>query len=317
MRPGSAILTALLLAAVRPAAGSEGTNAVTSLTTNQFAARMDLWHAAISGRIVTTVDRVDRFFADDRVLEDTKETTVRAGIGVEWDEAEGAALKTRFNARLALPRIEQRLQLVADNFTETDEPLKSAQVRNSLRESSPDAGIRYIVKDEGPIRFSGDAGLRLGNHPQVFGKLRARLVVPFDPWEMRLTQTAQWYSRDGFGETSEMRWSRLLRQDWIFRSSSRLSWREDRDGVTPAQSLTWQRAVGNSWGHRISLDAEWPEVPSTTEASYVISYGFRRLMHRDWLFMEVIPGVDFAQTRDYEPNPRLAVIFEILFGGRR
>lgn len=317
MRPGFVILPALLIAAVRPAAGAGASNAVPPGATNRVAARVDLWHAAISGRLVSTVDRVDRFFGDERVLEDNKETTVRAGIGVEWNEADGPSLKTRFNARLALPSLEKRIQLIADNFTEADEPLKGSHIEDSLRESDPDAGVRYIVKDEGPIRFSGDAGLRLGNHPQVFGKLRARLVVPFDPWEMRLTQTAQWYSRDGLGETTEIRWSRLLRQGWIFRSGSRLSWREDRDGVMPSQSLSWQRAVGNTWGHRIALDAEWPEVPSTGEAAYMISYGYRRLIHRNWLFMEIVPAVDFAQIRDYEPNPRFALLFEVLFSGGR
>ena len=312
MRLTATILLPVLLAGT--AADTAGAGDPGSISTNGFAARIDLWHAALCGRIVSTVDQVDRFFGDDRVLEDSEGTTIRAGIGVDWNQADGPSVKTRFNARLDLPRVEQRLQLIADNFTETEDSLESSQVRESLRESRPDAGIRYVVKDEGPIRFSGDAGLRFGGSPQVFGKLRARLIAPFAPWEMRLTETVQWYSADGFGETTEIRWSRLLSRDWLFQSGSRLAWRQDRDGVTPSQTFAWQRVVGDTWGHRIAIDAEWPEVPSTTEASYVLSYGYRRLIYRDWLFIEVVPGVDFNQARHYEANPRLAVLFEILLG---
>lgn len=286
-------------------------------TTNSLAARADLWHAALSSGIVSTVDRVDRFFGDERLLDDNRATVVRAGVGVEWNEADGASLKTRLNARLSLPHLEQKVQLIADNFTEADDPTRGNPVGDSLRESHPDAGLRYVVKDEGPLRFSGDAGLRLGSESQVFGKLRARLIVPHDPWEMRLTQIGQWYSRDGFGTTSEMRWSRVLSHDWVFQTNTRLSWREDRDGITPGQSFTWHRAVGTSWGHRISVDAEWPEFPHTTEDVYVLSYGYRRLIHRDWLFIEIVPGVDFNQARDYEPNPRFALMFEVMLGELR
>ncbi len=315
MRPVPAFLLSSLLAAalagITTAAQAGGT---TGQVTNDFTTKADLWHAALSGRIVSTVDRVDRFFGDDRLLEDNRDTTIRIGLGPSWNEADGLSLKTRFNARLSLPRLEQKLQLIADNFTDADDPLHGSSVGQSIRDSSPDAGVRYVVKDEGPVRFTGDAGLRLGSDPQVFGKMRARLVVPFDPWEMRLSQTVQWYSHDGFGETTELRWSRLMSRGWIFQSGTRLAWREDRNGVTPSQFLTWQRAAGTTWGHRISIDAEWPETPHTTEAAYVLSYGYRRLIHRNWLFLEVVPGVDFSEVRDYEINPRIAVLFEVLLG---
>jgi len=346
MRPAPAIVPAMLLAgallapaadsaapvpeprppllpppAFLPAAGPDG-DSPTPLpaagnTTNRFAARADHWHAALSSRIVSTVERVDRFFGDERLLEDNKATVIRAGLGVDWNEADGASLKTRMSARLSLPHLEERLQLIADNITDAEDPAESGRVEDSLRDSRPDAGLRYVVKDEGPIRFSGDAGLRLGSESQVFGKLRARLIVPHDPWEMRLTQVAQWFSRDGLGTTSEMRWSRVLSRDWVFQTHTRLTWREDRDGVAPGQSFSWHRAVGNSSGHRIAVDAEWPEFPHTTEDVYVMSYGYRRLIHRDWLFVELVPGVDFNQARDYEPNPRFALMFEVMLGELR
>lgn len=278
------------------------------------ARQVDVWHAWLSQGVTEFVDDLDRFFGDDRIEDDVSGTRVRLALGVDWNRAEGPSLLTRFRARLDLPKTVRRLQLIVDSFSETDELLERVPIDDALRESKPDTGVRYIFRDEGPVRLSADAGARLGGNPQTFGRLRARLVVPMDPWEFRLIQTAQWYSQDGLGLVTEGRWSRRLGDNWLFRVASRLGWYAERDGVTPSQSFTWLRVGRGGWGHRIAASAEWPDVPGGERASYRLVYGHRRRVFRDWLFIEAAPGVDFSEVRDYEPNPRMEVLFEALFG---
>lgn len=275
---------------------------------------VDAWQDTLERGMVWSVRRFDRFFGDEEIDDDNEATRVRFALGLRVDADEGPTFEQRLRVRLALPQLENRLQIIADNMIDAEDPLEGGAIGDAAEESKPDAGLRYVFKADERRRLSADAGLRLGGSPQVFGKLRGRVTVPYDPWEMRLVETLQWYSHDGFGETSEMRWSRILRsRGWLFQSSTRVGWREDESGVTPAQSFSWQNAVRGEWGHRYTIKAEWPETPSTSEAAYAIEYGYRRLIHSDWLFLEISPGVDFSQERRYEPNPYVTCLLDVSF----
>ncbi len=279
------------------------------------ATRADVWREWISAGVVDLVERLDRFFGDERLEDDTDVTRVRLALGARWSRAEGPSLASRFNARLALPRLHRRLQLLVDNVTEVDEPTAGGVLDQAVERSRPDAGLRYIFREGGSFRLQADGGGRLGSDPQAFVRLRARWLVPLDPWELRLSETAQWWSGDGVGLIGEMRWSRRLREGWLFRSSSRLGWYEDREGVTPAQSLAGLREAGGGQGYGLFVTGEWPETPRGGRAAYSADVLLRRRLGREWLFLEVVPGLRFAEERNYEADPRVTVLLEAQFGG--
>lgn len=275
----------------------------------------DRLQAGVSERFFDLLDRVDRFFGDERIEDDVRGSHFRVGVGFRWDRAEGESLQTRFRSRIDLPKTEERLQLVLDNLTETGDPRRSNPLDDTIDASRPDAALRFIARETPRLRLSTDVGAKLGGDPQGFGRLRLRYALPLGCWELRLTETVQWYTSDGFGASAEMRWSRKLADGWIFRSSSRLRWDEQRDGVTPAQSFDWLRALSkNGHGHRVSLHAEWPETPRGGLASYGIEYAWRRRLGRPWLLIEIAPGLAFREVRDFEPDPRVQIMVEALFG---
>ncbi len=275
----------------------------------------DRFQAGVSERFFDLLDRIDRFFGDERIEDDVRGSHLRLGIGVRWDRAEGESLQTRVRSRIDLPKTQQRLQLVLDNLTETADPRGRNPLDDTIEASRPDAAVRFIARETPRMRLSTDLGAKLGGDLQGFSRLRLRYALPLGPWELRLTQTAQWYTSDGFGTSSEMRWSRALSDGWIFRSSTRLRWEEKRDGVTPVQSFDWIRALSqNGHGHRVTLQAEWPETPRGGLASYGIEYADRRRIGPPWLLIEIAPGLAFREVRDFEPDPRIQIMFEALFG---
>ena len=172
---------------------------------------VDAWQDKLERGMTWSVRRFDRFFGDEQIDDDNEATRIRFALGLRVDADEGASFEQRLRVRLALPQLENRLQIIADSMRDTGDPQDRGVFGDEAEESKPDAGLRYIFNAGERRRLSADAGLRMGGSPQVFGKLRGRVTVPYDPWEMRMVETVQWYSIDGFGETSEMRWSRILR----------------------------------------------------------------------------------------------------------
>ncbi len=274
---------------------------------------LDQWHSTVSCHVGDLVEWMDRFFGDEQVEEETRPTHVRVGLGVQWDRTAGPSLVHRAKVRLALPRLENRLQLLAEGLMRVDDPEDPDHLREAVRDTQPDLGLRFWLRDDAMLRLSADAGLQLGSGPQVFGRLRSRQSRQAGPWEFGLIETLQWYSRDGLGAALELRTTRRLGPCTMVRSSSRLAWYRERDGVTPSQTFSWSRMQSDTTGHRVFAFAEWPEVPVGGLSLYEVGYVYRRKFLRPWLFWEITSAVDFAEVRDFEPNPKVSLLLEVFF----
>jgi len=274
----------------------------------------EIWHKETSIGIVESVERVDHFFGDERLDDDNRRTRLRLGTGLRWHKQDGASLLTDVKARLALPHLKHRFQLVIDDSFESDDPGKSGTFSEAAKDSEPDTSLRYIIKQDERRRLTSGAGIRLSSPSQLFGRLRGSVFVPYAAWGMRLTQTVAWFTDDGFIETSEMRWSRPMGNDWFFQTASRLTWEETINGVKPGQSFSLYKELTTRRAYRHSIAGVWPEMPHTHEANYSAEFTYRQLIHSRWLFLEIEPGMEFPQKHGYTATPYINVKFEIVFG---
>ncbi|MFZ2807579.1 MAG: hypothetical protein WA081_13835 [Desulfosalsimonadaceae bacterium] len=277
----------------------------------------DIWHKSASTGMSDTADRVDHFFGDERLDDENRYTRLRLGTGLGWHKNDGASLLTDIRLRLSLPQLKNRFQIVVDDTFESDEPDKGSAISEAVKDSEPDAALRYIIKHDERRRLTSDVGVRLSSPSQVFGRLRGSIILPFPIWELRLSQSAAWFTDDGVTETSELRWSRPLWTDWLFRAISRVTWEENNNGVTPAQSFSLFRELTTHRGYRLGASGYWPETPHAHEAKYTTEFTYRQLLHSRWLFLEISPGLEFPQKRDYECTPYISVKLEIIFDEER
>lgn len=280
-------------------------------------AQWETWHQQTSVGIVETVDRMDHFFGDERLDDDNRRTRLRLGTGLRWHDHDGTSLLTDIKARLALPRLKNRFQLVIDDAFESEEPDRLQSISDAANDSEPDTSLRYIIKEDERRRLSTDAGVRFSSPSQIFGRLRGRLIVPYPAWELRLTQTVAWFTDDGLIETSDMRWTRKVGNNWLFRSSSRLTWEENENGMRPSQNFALFKELSTRRAYRLSVAGTWPEVPHTHEAVYSAAFTYRQRIHSRWLFLEIEPGMEFPQKRDYDFTPYIQASFHIVFGDER
>ena len=275
---------------------------------------MDRIQAEWAGGLLNTVERFDRFFGDERFDAEGRETRLAVVLGVYADRRDGAKIQNRFRARLSLPNLQKRVLLFIEDAFETERADRPAELEDAARESKPVTGLRLAAESVGKARLTADLGLRLGGDPQIVARTRLSFARVFEAWERRWIQTLSWYSADGFAAGSELRWTRDLGRGRLFRSATAIGWRADESGVTPAQSFSWFLSRRDGGGHRWTVRAAWPETPGCERAVYAAEYVWRRRLHRDWLFLELGPGLDFRQEDDYEPNPfgvlRIEVNFE-------
>lgn len=275
--------------------------------------RLELWHDVLSSGLVARVERFDNFFGDARLEDDNRETRVKVGLGVTASAEDGLTRETKVQARLALPGLRERFHLVVDDLVERD-GVDAAGASVGGQEARPNTALRWVVQQTHRLRVSADAGLRVGQPTQVIGRLRWRWIVPYEQWELRLSDVVDWYSGEGFGQTSEMRWSRPFVRGWLFQSVSSLRWEEQSAGVMPSQSLSISRASSPALAQRLSVEGVWPGVPDVERARFRAYYSCRKRIFSDWLFVELRPGLTFAQEHNFRADPFLTVLFEAVLG---
>lgn len=296
----------LALVAVGTAADNNGLRLVDP-------ARLDAWHGRLSTNIVTWVDRFDRRFGDARLPDDARGTWVRFRTELEARESESLDLGLDLKVRVALPALRERVHLVLDDLAGTEDGDDLEKVIDAVQDSRPDTALRFVLRQTRRVRVHVDAGLRLSDPVQYFPRLRARHTVGGRRWEARATQTVVWYSEDGWDETSELRLSRPLPHGFLFRSTSQLRWTEQRKGVTPTQRFTLYKMAGRN-ALQCGVSATGPGEPYEDENLYTLGAGWRRPIYRDWLFLEINPRLEFAETERYDATPVVMFVIEAMFG---
>jgi len=279
----------------------------------------DRSHEAMTTGFNETIERLDRLFGDERLDEDTRDSWLRTRVGLRQSEREGLSMETRIRLRLVMPQLERRLQLVVDEISSGGEGDASGALAESARASETDAALRLNFGEGLQRLFSFDVGARASG-PQAFLRSRFRLTSMVGDWELRLTETATYFSSEGLESVTEARWTLPFgeRDRWLFRSTSQAIWEEERrSGVTPFQSVSLIRELSERRAYRVELSGLWPEAPHTREANYAAEFTYRQRLHRWWLFGEAMAGVEFPQIDGHEPGFLAALRFEVILGQYR
>ncbi|MFU8781268.1 MAG: hypothetical protein ACNA71_09655 [Kiritimatiellia bacterium] len=275
--------------------------------------RVDNWHAWISLAIADRFDRIDRLFGDEIIIDERRRTRLRTGLGVRYEREKRGKMVTDFSLRVALPRLEERWQVFMDELAGEDDLRDIADLTRPPVDTEPDVGLRYFLQRTTRKSVSADAGYRFGSPNQAFGRLRGRVRYPVRRWNLEVTQTGTYYTRDGWRSQSDISWTRPFAEAYGFRSFSRVTVDELSTGYTPEQRFSLYRLLTVRRAWRLEGRGVWQEMPYPSDIRYTVAFTYRQLVHRNWLFVELVPGVEYAEVNDYAANPFVILKFEVVF----
>ncbi len=282
----------------------------------------DRLQPAIGNRLRTLADRLDRFFSDEVVEEELQDSRIRLGPSVEWSRGGARELSFPVRLHLALPRLENRVQLFLDRWEDqwedADDDTRGSDARRWLDWNEPDRSTRLglqfspVTQLRQHLKFTGGVRLSSGElDPYV--STRFRRSVPFDIWTLRFTQSVFWYREDGVGETTRVEFLRPLGERLDMRTVSAATWSETSRGVDLRQALVFRRWVAEGQAVALALSAAGHTRPTTVADAYAMSVEYRRLIYRDWVFLRLVPEARFPRDRDYAFTPFLVTALEMVF----
>lgn len=302
---------------------------------------IDREHRRVSRFLLDAVDRVDRFLHDsladeddrpsrliqqfygDRHLRARETAASHLTITPEVIFSEDPTVDARvdFSARVRLRRFSDRLELFADRFDDDEDLLDGVLSRANRhlrdREEEGEAGVRYRLPDYFSTRSSVSAGMAFRPEPVPRLKLRTRIRADPGPWRIRLTESLIWESDDGFGLKTQLEFGRSFGTNTILRFSSGALWSETSRGVDLGQTIVWSRNVSRRRSVSIRAGVAGHTEPYATVDLYSARATWRQRIYRDWLYLEIEPGVDFPREKDFDAVPLLGIRFDVILGAAK
>lgn len=260
----------------------------------------------------------DRFYGDRRMLNEHSSSSIRVSPYVVFSE-DSPRTSVRVRARLDLPRFEDRAKIVFDNMTDDRDPLTEVRTFSSRDPTTPDENdrslsLRYRVLDSARYDMDADGGLRLDPEPVVQFRTRGRMRWYRERSTVTLSETGFWEQDDGFGERTQLEYSRPLDENHAFKLKHTAVWSEESQGVDLGATVGLATRLSARRTLTLTGGAGWHTHPDALVDEYVVRLTYRQLVYRDWMFVEVEPGLDFQNEEHWETEPLVTLRLDVLFG---
>lgn len=279
-------------------------------------------HDYFSHNVERLSRQVDSFFGANRVYEESTGTYIQLRGTAIYMRGGEIDTQGKVRARLDLPNLTDRLNLLLESEQENQTPEQSLAASNGItQETGAQAlatSLQYIFRRRENWDIRLQPGLRLDWPLKSFLRLRLRWLHPLSKtWLTRVTVTPGWYSDRGWEARGRYDLERSTGHDALFRASTNAVWNDGRPHNLPwSEVLLFAHPLSDRAQMAYEVGVSGDIEPCFEDQRYFSSVRYRRNIHRGWLFFEVQPQIEFTRANDFKPNPSLALTLEILFGGR-
>lgn len=267
----------------------------------------------------------DGLFGDRRNLDAARGAHGQLETSLEYSSFSGVKSRTRFNVRVDLPNIEDRVSV----FIGRDDEDAFARDRTegfALRSEFPEvddrdqffAGFGFAPRPSERFRSDLKFGVRNVREPRAFVQARMEYLGYADDQDLLQFRLTPFYNtRDGLGVTSGVDYSRVLSPRLLFRWSNVSTYSETTTGMDWRTALLLYQGLG--WERGLAYETF---VRGLTETEVrVREYGVR-LVYRQPLpqrRLYLVPLVGYSWPKEQADQPRrgaylLGLGFELPFG---
>ena len=259
---------------------------------------------------------IDSFFDDGRSTAEENTTRGTLALGLGYSRKDSFEIKPRFDLRLRLPHLSNRLNLFISaaedkDFNADSDPISSHPAHGDAEKREMNAGLRYFLTESRKYNLSFDSG---ASWDYLFAGVRFRYLQDFGIWRGRFANQLRYYSDDGLKNVTSYDLERELASKLLFRATTSVNLYENEDGIPHAQHFRVYQVLSplQALSYEIGLYADTEPSYKMTDSQLVVRY--RQRFFRDWLMLEVSPRLTFPEEDGREANPGVVVKLEATFG---
>lgn len=273
---------------------------------------LEKFRARTHENLCRTVRWFDGLFGDDEQF-DGRSFSGKVIVGVSEDERDGFDPRLRIRLKTKLPNVSKRFnafigRVEEDSFVSDSRSSGESVVDRSIRSDDDDAewliGLGYGKNSDRGFDFSVGAKISSGLNP--YAKIRYRYLVDLqEPHYLNLSQTLFWRDDDGYGTTSNVKYSYTLSDDDVIGWDTSAKFTEESDQWESISGLTWYHRVGDRKATALRFFARGEEENPVSRPEYGISFTYRQPVMRPWLILAT--GLQNKWVKDSVEEPRESV----------
>lgn len=278
---------------------------------------IDRTHRGISESLSAPARWFDNFFHNPRIEEEPAGTFLRLRGSIIAEEDEKLSYTGKAKARLRLPNLKRRFDLILSSEDENlrDETLKDARINRELAaRGETSLALQFTQTRSTELTLTHQVGLDLedGLNPRI--RSRVRYAIPIaDESIMTLAQAIYWENEEGFGEESRVDYDLPLRKDMLLRATGQGFFSESSNGYEWLGMLQWLQSFSHKKALAVGSYVAGETRPQNQVSEYDAFLKYRQRIIKKWLFVELRPEVKWSREKDFKATGIFTLTFEVQF----
>ncbi len=263
-------------------------------------------------------NRLDSFFATERADDEFGRSRIRIRSRYEIRERAVAEQENQYRINLRLPHLEEKFKYdyYQDDVENNKKVKKSEQDKKDKKKA--DYERHLLEKDkvnEGWI-FNSDIGVSAAIPPKLITRARVRKNLVTGTLIHRFSEQLTYITDEsGLVEETRVDTDHIYTQDFLFRFINYKRWQVLKKDFNTDHGPTFLHRVSenDAFVYGFTMQTIIQEgIWYTT--NYRLGVNYRRNLYHQWIYLDVVPGLDFPKEWSFRRTPFVFLQLELLFG---
>lgn len=272
----------------------------------------------LSSGVIGLTKRMDEFFSDEEALYETNDSYIRMTGDMVLIESENPGFVGDLKAKIELPNTQNKLKFIFESDTSDDREELERQLDENPVDAAQDksffAGIEGLLGEFKYWKFRPSLGVKLSSSLDTFVRFRANRPYEIsEKWRAYFRNTLYWFDSSGYGFDSSLEFDHQINKHFLFRSTLSASRKEENEYWELNQIFSLSQSISKKQAMIYSAGVFGISEPIVIATDYLLQVRYRQQLHSDYLFMELIPKIQYQREDDFEPVFSLTFRVEIVF----
>ena len=281
-------------------------------------------HERVSRWVSSTSRGIDGFFGTDDHLNTSNKSYLRLSQELQWEEGDGFSTDPGIRFKLDLPTTKERLRLIIESDPEETRGTLADKGSERLRNDSQNASdtviglARLSDKDwtrNWDTKFSAGVKFRLPLDPYVRWDAERLWSLGNGPWQLASENRLSWFNSDGYFARSRWDVGRPLDASRHLSFVTNIQWQEDEDTLEVSEMAAIHHKLDKRSAVRYAAVLVGSSASDPQINDYYLQALYRRDIHRQILYADVIPELHFLRDTNYDPRWGITLRLEMFFMG--
>lgn len=282
-----------------------------------FFSFLDTPQDMISSGVEVFAKNIDEFFSDDKVFYEASGSFLRLRVDSIINENGVRTYDGNIRLKLRLPNTKKKLKftLESDANERPDDKVVSAENTpiTAIEDKEYFAGVQATIGKENAWQFKPSIGLRLGSTVEPYVRFRFKRTYDFGEWYVNWNETPYWFDSFGWGFDSYLELNTKITNNDLFRVSTFARWTNEIDEFELSHTFSMYHTLSKRRAISYSAGVYGKSEPTTHATHYLLGLSYRQNIHKDYLFLELLPQVRYEKINDFHAEHSIILRIEMVF----